>query len=424
MRLTVVIPALNEEQAIASIIERTLAARQHIVANSPVCGVDIVVVSDGSTDGTVEIARQYDDINLIVFEKNQGYGAAIKKGFSVNQSDLVGFLDADGTCDPHFFAELCSDLCDQNAAIALGSRLGPNSEMPPIRRLGNRIYATILSVLTNRIVHDTASGMRVIRREALDELYPLPDGLNFTPAMSARALLDDRLPIVERPMSYKERVGESKLSVVKDGVRFLQTIIDMTLFVRPARVFLSVAIACGLITVFFAAHPIEMWLMQRRLEESMIYRLLFCSFMGSIGVLSLSALIIAQTLRSLERNRPEDNALVHRGLRGLFSKTALTAIFSVTAPVIIWLVGPGILTWIGERQVHIHWSRVVLAGLLTFTLCQLITTKVVVGLVRIHIARQRFVTRQARVEQQSKQRRPIPIPQKPLPDLSRDVVLT
>ncbi|MEZ6082847.1 MAG: glycosyltransferase family 2 protein [Phycisphaerae bacterium] len=304
MRLTIVIPALNEEQAIASIIERTLAAREHIVSHSPVTGVDVVVVSDGSTDGTVDIARSYEDINLIVFEKNQGYGAAIKRGFSVNESELVGFLDADGTCDPRFFAELCSDLCNQNAAIALGSRLGPNSEMPPIRRLGNRIYATILSVLTNRLVHDTASGMRVIRREALDELYPLPDGLNFTPAMSARALLDERLPIVERPMSYKERVGESKLSVVRDGVRFLQTIIDMTLFVKPARVFLSIAIVCGLITVFFAAHPIEMWLTQRRLEESMIYRLLFCSFLGSLGVLSLSALIIAQTFALVGTQSP------------------------------------------------------------------------------------------------------------------------
>ncbi|MCA9252488.1 MAG: glycosyltransferase family 2 protein [Phycisphaerales bacterium] len=424
MRLTIVIPALNEEQAIASIIERTLAAREHIVSHSPVTGVDVVVVSDGSTDGTVDIARSYEDINLIVFEKNQGYGAAIKRGFSVNESELVGFLDADGTCDPRFFAELCSDLCNQNAAIALGSRLGPNSEMPPIRRLGNRIYATILSVLTNRLVHDTASGMRVIRREALDELYPLPDGLNFTPAMSARALLDERLPIVERPMSYKERVGESKLSVVRDGVRFLQTIIDMTLFVKPARVFLSIAIVCGLITVFFAAHPIEMWLTQRRLEESMIYRLLFCSFLGSLGVLSLSALIIAQTLRSLERNRPDDDSLVARGLRGLFSKTALTAICAIITPMILWLVGPGIVSWVGERQVYIHWSRVVLAGLLTFTLCQLITTKIVVGLVRIHIARLRFVTRQSRVEQQTRARRPLPIPKKPLPDLSRDVVLT
>ena len=62
--------------------------------------------------------------------------------------------------------------------------------------------------------------MRVLRREALNTLYPLPDGLHFTPAMSARALMTDQR-VVEIPMSYAERVGESKLRVLRDGVRFL-----------------------------------------------------------------------------------------------------------------------------------------------------------------------------------------------------------
>ncbi|HRX84896.1 MAG TPA: glycosyltransferase family 2 protein, partial [Phycisphaerae bacterium] len=262
MRLTIVIPAYNEEQAIGAIIERTLAARATIVARSPVTAVDVVVVSDGSTDGTVRIAREYADIRLIEFERNKGYGAAIKRGFAETDSELVGFLDADGTCDPLFFADLCTALNDTQAAVALGSRLGPQSRMPRTRRLGNRIYAAMLSVLTNRVVHDTASGMRVIRRDALSRLYPLPDGLNFTPAMSARALLDESLPVVELPMAYEERVGESKLHVLRDGWRFFQTIMEMTLCWRPARVLLGGALLCGLVTVLLAAHPIEMWLTQ------------------------------------------------------------------------------------------------------------------------------------------------------------------
>ena len=98
MKLTIVIPALNEEQAIGSIIERCLAARPAIVAHSPVDEVQIIVVSDGSTDRTARIAAGYEDISVIVFERNRGYGAAIKKGFQEGSGELVGFLDADGTC--------------------------------------------------------------------------------------------------------------------------------------------------------------------------------------------------------------------------------------------------------------------------------------------------------------------------------------
>jgi glycosyltransferase involved in cell wall biosynthesis len=323
MRLTIVIPAYNEEAAIAAIIERTLAARAHIVADSPVTEVEVVVVSDGSTDRTATIAREYADITLIEFEHNRGYGAAIKRGFDVGSGDLVGFLDADGTCDPRFFADLCAGLCQADAAIALGSRMGPDSRMPPVRRLGNRIYAGLLSVLTNRVVHDTASGMRVIRRDALPRIYPLPDGLNFTPAMSARALLDPRLPILEIPMSYEERVGESKLNVFRDGLRFFQTILEMTLFWRPARVFLSGALLCGLVTVLLAAHPIEMWVTERQLEESMIYRLLFCSFLGSMAVLLACGLYVSESLHAFNRDARPTDTLAHRAPgRGLFRTRA------------------------------------------------------------------------------------------------------
>ena len=159
MRLTIVIPALNEEDAIGSTIERCLGATETIIANSPVDDVEVVVVNDGSTDRTAEIAAGYHDIRLINFDENRGYGAAIKTGFEAGTGDLVAFLDADGTCNPTFFATLCSALVRENASVAIGSRMGPDSRMPPVRRLGNRIYALILAGLSNRAVTDTASGV-------------------------------------------------------------------------------------------------------------------------------------------------------------------------------------------------------------------------------------------------------------------------
>ena len=80
-RLSIVIPALNEEASIGSTIERCLAARAEIIEGSGVESVEIVVVSDGSTDRTEEIARRYPGVAVLVFERNRGYGAAIKCGF-------------------------------------------------------------------------------------------------------------------------------------------------------------------------------------------------------------------------------------------------------------------------------------------------------------------------------------------------------
>src|SRR3954471_7402826 len=93
--LTVVVPALNEEESIAAIIERCLSARETIKAAAGLKFVEIIVVSDGSTDRTAEIARSYDEVKTIVFAQNRGYGAAIKEGFRQGEGDLVGFIDAD-----------------------------------------------------------------------------------------------------------------------------------------------------------------------------------------------------------------------------------------------------------------------------------------------------------------------------------------
>src|SRR5258707_10733082 len=93
LKLLIAIPALNEEDSIAQTIQRSLAARERILSNSPVTEVEITVVSDGSTDRTVELASRYlDRIRLIVFERNRGYGAAIKEAWAQSDAELLAFL--------------------------------------------------------------------------------------------------------------------------------------------------------------------------------------------------------------------------------------------------------------------------------------------------------------------------------------------
>jgi glycosyltransferase involved in cell wall biosynthesis len=232
--LSVIIPALNEEDGIADIIERVLAVRPAL-AEAGVDDLELIVVDDGSRDRTAEITAGYEDVRLIQHEVNKGYGAAIKTGFRHARGELLSFLDADGTYPPEFYPALCKPAL-AGAEVVIGSRmLGTESQMPLVRRIGNLIFATLVSLVSNVRITDSASGQRVLRREVLPALYPLPDGLNFTPVMSTRAL-HENLKMVEVPITYSERAGRSKLSVVKDGWRFLSTILSTAFAYNPVRI--------------------------------------------------------------------------------------------------------------------------------------------------------------------------------------------
>jgi len=255
--LSVVIPAYNEEGGIAQIIERVLSIRPGL-AKAGVDDLELIVVDDGSRDETASIAARYSQVRLIRHPVNRGYGAALKTGFSQAQGNLLGFLDADGTYPPERFPDLCQVALAEDVDLVIGSRMsGTESEMPLVRRIGNFIFANLVSLLGNHRVSDSSSGMRVIRREALPRLYPLPDGLNFTPVMSTRALHEE-IGWREIPIPYKERVGRSKLNVVRDGTRFLYTIIWTALNYNPVRVLGGIGLGLAAITGIIAAIVVGM----------------------------------------------------------------------------------------------------------------------------------------------------------------------
>ena len=235
LRFTLVIPALNEEAALPSTLERALAARQEVFAKTPVVEMNIVLVNDGSSDATRSVADRYPEVIKIHFERNRGYGAAIKAGFRATDAELLGFMDADGTCDPRFFVELINAVLSQRVDISVGSRMNEASKMPAIRRLGNLIFARLIGTVSGKKLTDSASGMRVLRRAALRQMHPLPNGLHFTPAMTCLALLHPQLKITEVPMCYEDRIGRSKLRVIEDGFKFLFTILFTVALFNPIK---------------------------------------------------------------------------------------------------------------------------------------------------------------------------------------------
>jgi glycosyltransferase involved in cell wall biosynthesis len=359
LTLTIVIPALNEQDSIGSTIQRCLDARERICRVGGVKAIDVIVVSDGSTDRTTDIAREFavreKTVTVIAFERNRGYGAAIKEGFASATGELVAFLDADGTCDPEDFGELCRALREEQAVVALGSRMQPGSQMPRLRRIGNSIYALLLGSLSGRVVTDTASGMRVLRRDALPTLYPLPDGLHFTPAMSARAVMSDQR-IVEIPIAYSERIGKSKLHMLRDGLRFLLAIRDAVLLYQPSRIFALAAFICIIVGLFWSSYPVEFYLRNRRLEEWMIYRLLLCGFLMSAAFTMLCAGVLSDRVLALVYRRSRSTLLAVLFDRLLY-KRRLLYLATVSGAVALFLVWPGLTEYVRTGHVTMHWSR-------------------------------------------------------------------
>lgn len=254
--LSVIIPAYNEEDGIQTIMERVLSIRAEL-REVGIHHLELIVVDDGSKDRTPELVMAQKDASLIRHVKNGGYGAALKTGFAAAQGEWIGFLDADGTYPPEYYPQLVAAASQQDADIVIGSRMaGAKSEMPLVRRLGNLIFARLVSLISARQITDSASGMRIFKKSILPRLYPLPDGLNLTPVMSTRAL-HEQMKMVEVPIPYSERVGRSKLSVVKDGMRFAQSIVWTALNYNPVRPLgllglgaLIVAMAVGLGLVY------------------------------------------------------------------------------------------------------------------------------------------------------------------------------
>lgn len=380
--LTIVIPALNEEQSIASIVERCLAEKPRLAEACGLADVRIVVVSDGSTDRTAEIARRYEPaVQVVVFERNRGYGAAIKEGWRVGGGDLLGFLDADGTCDPAYFAPMCRKALD-GTAVVLGNRLHADSRMPLVRRVGNRLFAALLGYLSQKSVGDTASGMRVVRRDALRLLYPLPDGLHFTPAMSAVCLVHEDLSITEIEMPYREREGRSKLRIWRDGLRFLGTILSAAAIFRPRRLTMPVVGALTALSLWLAWDPVTMYVRERRIEETHVHQLLLVTLMGALGALLFCATYLAEHLTAaghlrLDRYESSRDRLVSRTT----FRTLLVLAGLVCAGTVAF-AAPGFVDAARTGHTDVHWSRFVLAMLATVVFGQLAVTALLLRFVR------------------------------------------
>lgn len=251
--LSIVIPAYNEEDGVAAVIERVLAVEPEL-KKVGVDSMELIIVDDCSKDNTADIVRGFVDrgVVLIQHKVNRNYGGALKTGFRNARGNFLAFMDADGTYPPEYYPNMFQALIEQNADVVVGSRMaGIESDMPLTRRIGNTLFAGLVTMIGNVRITDSASGQRILKREVLEKLYPLPDGLNFTPVMTTRALHEE-IKMIEVPIRYEERAGESKLSVIRDGFRFLFTILGTAATYNPVRLLGALSLVAVVLAALFA----------------------------------------------------------------------------------------------------------------------------------------------------------------------------
>lgn len=272
--VSVVVPAYNEAEHVANELRVLDDAMKRTGWE-----YEIIVIDDGSTDGTAAAAESAGVARVLRREQNRGYGAALKAGTRVAKYPWILITDADGTYPVESIPALLAESV--RADMVVGARTGDTVKIPLVRRAPKAFLRWLASYLAERELPDINSGMRLMHRKLIERYeHLLPEGFSFTTTITLSAACNKH-PVVYHPINYLSRLGNSKIRP-RHAFDFTLLILRIIVVFNPLKVFLPLGLFLGLVGAGKFAYDVT----QDNLSESAVLGLLGATLMWAVGLLA------------------------------------------------------------------------------------------------------------------------------------------
>jgi glycosyltransferase involved in cell wall biosynthesis len=268
--VSIIVPAFNESESIAEVVGRLRAAAPWR---------EIIVVDDGSSDGTGARAEAA-GATVVRHPYNIGNGAAVKNGIRRAGGEFVLIVDADGQHPPEDALRIVSRLGEYD--LVVGAR-SAETQATQARRAGNGALNRLASYMTGRDIPDLTSGFRGARSSGLREfLHLLPNGFS-TPTTTTLAFIKGGYSVAFEPIHARQRSGQSKIRLARDGAKFLMIIFKIVTIFSPLRIFLPISLASFVVGAGYGVWNV---VAHDRIPNGSVLLILFAVVVFLVGLVS------------------------------------------------------------------------------------------------------------------------------------------
>lgn len=247
-RISLVIPCFNERSSIEATLEEVNFLLRKVLH-------EIIIVDDGSFDGTYEVLKSRSDIKLVRNPYNKGYGYSIKKGITAASGEIIAITDADGTYPIEQILLMVKKL-EEGYDLVIGKRDNLKDFDPFFKKLSRFFFKQIAQFVAGEKILDVNSGLRVFRRNVIMKYFPnTSSGFSFSLSTTLIFILEG-LSVYYYPIEYRPRIGKSKVKYIRDILRSAQILVETITLYNPIKIFILTSVLISLLGLLLLLLPI------------------------------------------------------------------------------------------------------------------------------------------------------------------------